>query len=116
MTLADGLAWLDRHINLEATAGRVEGLSLERMRKLVELLGDPQQSYPVIHITGTNGKGSTAPMITGRLAGAGLTGGTSPSPHLQRINERIARNAEPIDDEELAALLADLERIEPTVG
>jgi dihydrofolate synthase/folylpolyglutamate synthase len=116
VTLTDGLAWLDRHINLEATAGRVEGLSLERMRKLVELLGDPQQSYPVIHITGTNGKGSTARMITSLLAEAGLTVGTYTSPHLQTINERIARNAEPIDDEELAALLADLERLEPVVG
>src|SRR3989442_1773065 len=74
--LGDGLAWLDRHINLEATAGRIEGLSLERMRKLVEFLGDPQQSYPVIHITGTNGKGSTARMITGLLAEAGLMVGT----------------------------------------
>jgi dihydrofolate synthase/folylpolyglutamate synthase len=116
MTLTDGLAWLDRHINLEATAGRVEGLSLERMRKLVELLGDPQHSYPVIHITGTNGKGSTARMITGLLAEAGLTVGTYTSPHIQRINERIARNAEAIEDDELAALLADLQRLEPVVG
>jgi dihydrofolate synthase/folylpolyglutamate synthase len=116
VALADGLAWLDRHINLEATAGRIEGLSLERMRKLVELLGDPQHSYPVIHITGTNGKGSTARMITGLLAEAGLTVGTYTSPHLQRINERIARNAEAIGDDELADLLADLERLEPVVG
>jgi dihydrofolate synthase/folylpolyglutamate synthase len=116
VTLTDGLSWLDRHINLEATAGRIEGLSLERMRRLVELLGDPQESYPVIHITGTNGKGSAARMITGLLAESGLTVGTYTSPHLQRINERIARNAEPIDDEDLAALLADLERLEPVLG
>ena len=45
MTLGDGLAWLDRHINLEATAGKVEGLSLERMRQLVDVLGDPQDDY-----------------------------------------------------------------------
>jgi len=116
VTLADGLAWLDRHINLEATAGKVEGLSLERVRRLVGVLGDPQQSFPVIHITGTTGKGSTARMITGLLAEAGLAVGTYTSPHLQRINERIARNAEPIDDDELADLLADLERLEPLVG
>lgn len=116
MALADGLVWLDRHINLEATAGRIEGLSLERMRRLVEVLGDPQASYPVIHITGTNGKGSAARMITALLAESGLSVGTYTSPHLQRINERIARNAEPIDDEDLAALLADLERLEPVVG
>ncbi|MEY2420763.1 MAG: dihydrofolate synthase / folylpolyglutamate synthase [Acidimicrobiaceae bacterium] len=116
MTLADGLNWLDRHINLEATAGRIEGLSLERMHRLAEVLGDPQNGYPVIHITGTNGKGSTARMVTGLLAEAGLTVGTYTSPHLQRINERIARNSEPIDDEELAALLADLERLEAVVA
>ncbi|MEY2451346.1 MAG: dihydrofolate synthase / folylpolyglutamate synthase [Acidimicrobiaceae bacterium] len=116
MTLTDGLAWLDQHVNLEATAGRVEGLSLERMRRLVEVLGDPQQSYPVIHITGTNGKGSTARMITGLLAEAGLSVGTYTSPHLQRINERIARNTDAIDDDELAALLVDLQRLEPVVG
>jgi dihydrofolate synthase/folylpolyglutamate synthase len=116
VTLTDGLAWLDQHINLEATAGRVEGLSLERMRRLVEVLGDPQQSYPVIHITGTNGKGSTARMITGLLGEAGLSVGTYTSPHLQRINERIARNTVAIDDDELAALLVDLQRLEPVVG
>jgi dihydrofolate synthase/folylpolyglutamate synthase len=116
VTLTDGLAWLDQHVNLEATAGRVEGLSLERMRRLVEVLGDPQQSYPVIHITGTNGKGSTARMITGLLAEAGLSVGTYTSPHLQRINERIARNTDAIDDDELAALLVDLQRLEPVVG
>jgi dihydrofolate synthase/folylpolyglutamate synthase len=86
------------------------------MRRLMGVLGDPQQSYPVIHITGTNGKGSTARMITGLLAEAGLSVGTYTSPHLQRINERIARNTEAIDDEELAALLADLQRVEPLVG
>ncbi|MEY2431626.1 MAG: dihydrofolate synthase / folylpolyglutamate synthase [Acidimicrobiaceae bacterium] len=86
------------------------------MRRLVALLGEPQESYPVIHITGTNGKGSTARMITALLTEAGLTVGTYTSPHLQRINERIARNGEAIDDAELAGLLADLERIEPSVG
>src|SRR5687768_6375174 len=86
------------------------------MRRLVEVLGDPQQTYPVIHLTGTNGKGSCARMIAGLLAEAGLTVGTYTSPHLQRINERIARNAELIDDDDLAALLTDLERLEPVVG
>ena len=116
VSLGDRLQWLDRHINLEATAGKVEGLSLERMRRLTEVLGEPQQAYPVIHITGTNGKGSTARMITGLLAEAGLTVGTYTSPHLERINERMARNDEPIADDDLEALLADLERIEPATG
>src|SRR5690348_16118947 len=56
---------LDRHVNLEKTgaiAGKVEGLTLEPMQRLMHVLGDPQKNYPIIHITGTNGKGSTARM------------------------------------------------------
>jgi dihydrofolate synthase/folylpolyglutamate synthase len=55
-------------------------------------------------------------MITALLAESGLTVGTYTSPHLERINERISRNNEPIDDEDLADLLADLERLEPAIG
>src|SRR4051812_10793077 len=85
------------------------------MRTLVAYLGDPQTSYPVIHLTGTNGKGSTAQLITRLLTEAGLTVGTYTSPHLERINERIARNGEPIADEELAAVLEDLRLLEPSL-
>lgn len=116
MTLADGLAWLDEHVNLEAKAGHIEGLSLDRMRTLVAYLGDPQTSYPVIHLTGTNGKGSTGQLITRLLTESGLSVGTYTSPHLERIDERIARNGEPIDDDDLAELLADLRRVESSVG
>ena len=55
-SLSESLAWLDEHINLEARAGNIQGLSLGRMRSLVDVLGDPQKAYPVIHLTGTNGK------------------------------------------------------------
>ena len=75
-------------------------------------MGDPQSAYPVIHITGTNGKGSTSQMITRLLMASGLTVGTYTSPHLERVNERIARNSEPIADDDFAeqvAAVADLE-------
>lgn len=89
-TYADALAWLDHHVNLEAVvAGRPEP-SLDRMRRLCEVMGDPQSAFPVIHLTGTNGKGSTARMITALLAARGLTVGTYTSPDLERINERLA--------------------------
>ncbi len=75
-------------------------------------MGDPQHAYPVIHITGTNGKGSTAQMITRLLMAQGLQVGTYTSPHLERVNERWTRDAVAIDDDELAeqiAAVADLE-------
>lgn len=87
---AEALEWLDGHVNLEAVvAGRPEP-SLDRMRQLCGLMGDPQASYPVIHLTGTNGKGSTTRMITALLAARGLAVGTYTSPDLERVNERLA--------------------------
>src|SRR6476646_5515163 len=110
--LDDALRWLSGHVNYESAgggppkAGSTGGLSLERMHALVDVLGEPQRSYPVVHITGTNGKGSTAQMITRLLMAHGLTVGTYTSPHLERINERISRNGEPIPDDELAEQIA----------
>lgn len=83
------------------SAGRADGLSLEPMAELMSIIGDPHRAYSVIHITGTNGKGSVARMITRLLMAAGLVVGTYTSPHLLDINERICRNLEPIDDDEL---------------
>lgn len=72
--------------------------SLGRIRALTELLGDPQHAYPVIHLTGTNGKGSTAAMIESLLRANGLRTGRFTSPHVTRVNERIAIDGEPIED------------------
>ncbi len=116
MDLSDALAYLDAHLNREATAGRIEGLHLDHMRRLTEVLGDPQRSYPVIHITGTNGKGSVARMVTALLVESGLSVGTYASPHLVDLNERIAWNGEPISDEDLAATIGHLAAIEPLTG
>jgi dihydrofolate synthase / folylpolyglutamate synthase len=113
LNLRDALAWLDRHINLEANAGRPTGASLERMREMARVLGDPQTAYPSIHLTGTNGKGSTARIATALLGSSGLSVGTYTSPHLERINERMSRNLEPISDEELAAAFSAVAAIEP---
>lgn len=108
MNLDAALRYLDQHTNLEATAGRAEGLSLERMARLVSVLGDPQRAYPVIHLTGTNGKGSVARMATELLRASGLSVGTYTSPHLERINERIAWDGEPIGDEELGRAIGSV--------
>ena len=116
MTFADlpeALSWLDSHIDFESNMPSRRALpSLDRMRTLATLLGDPHTAYPVIHITGTNGKGSTAAMVTSLLAARGLSVGTYTSPNLSRVNERLSRNGQPIDDESFTDLLDTLSRIE----
>ncbi|HKY13414.1 MAG TPA: Mur ligase family protein [Microthrixaceae bacterium] len=124
--LGAALARLDRTLNHEASsasgiaAGKIAGLSLEPMHELMTLLGDPHRSAPVVHITGTNGKGTVASMITELLVANGLSVGTYSSPHVDTINERLRRNGEPIDDEELALVLdsvmdlGDLARSSPS--
>jgi dihydrofolate synthase/folylpolyglutamate synthase len=73
--------------------------SLGRVRALTELLGDPQNAYPIIHLTGTNGKGSTAAMIESLLRALGLRTGRFTSPHVMTVNERITIDGLPISDE-----------------
>ncbi|MEI8239008.1 MAG: folylpolyglutamate synthase/dihydrofolate synthase family protein [Actinomycetota bacterium] len=113
MNYDQALEYLDAHASYEKT-GRIESPTLERMRVIVAAMGDPQLAYPVIHVTGTNGKGSTTQMIARLLMAHGLTVGTYTSPHLERLNERISVNCEPIGDDEFAeqiAAVADLEVI-----
>lgn len=113
MNYDQALAYLEEHANYENT-GRITSPTLSRIQALMDAAGSPQFSYPVIHITGTNGKGSTGEMITRLLMSYGLVVGSYRSPHLERVNERMTRNDEPISDEEFAeqiAAVADLEAI-----
>jgi len=82
---------------------------LDPTRRVLELLGDPQAAYPVIQLTGTNGKTSTSRMIESILRAYGLRTGLFTSPHLQRFNERIAIDGAPISNQALAANWADIE-------
>ena len=116
MALSEALEWLDRHVNLEATAGAVHGLSLDRMRKLAALLGEPQRDFPAVHVTGTNGKGSTAHLIGRLLTARGLYAGTYTSPHVSNLNERIGLAGEPIGDDMLAESLCDVRRVTTAAG
>lgn len=115
MDFPQALAYLDSHASYEKT-GRIDDPSLETITKMMSAMGDPQHAYPVIHITGTNGKGSTAQMITRLLMAQGLSVGTYTSPHLERINERIARDGEPITDEDLAEQVGAIADIEVLLG
>jgi len=73
--------------------------SLDRIEALVELLGDPQHAYPVVHLTGTNGKTSTSRMIDTLLRAAGLRTGRFTSPHVESMTERISIDGEPMSEE-----------------
>ena len=82
---------------------------LEPTRRVCELLGDPQHSAPVIHITGTNGKTSTSRMIEALLRAAGLKTGLLTSPHLVRVNERIIIDGLPVSNEAFVRNYRDIE-------
>nr|WP_157312960.1 folylpolyglutamate synthase/dihydrofolate synthase family protein [Microbacterium sp. MAH-37] len=85
----------------------------ERVARILTLLDDPQRNYRVVHITGTNGKTSTARMIESLLRAHGLRTGLFTSPHLERFTERIMIDGEPIAD---AAIADAWDEIEPFVG
>jgi len=89
------------------------GPTLDRIAALVDLLGHPERAQPVIQITGTNGKGSTAIIIDALLRAAGLRTGRFSSPHLQDITERIAIDGSPIAAEVFDDVWRD---IAPLVG
>jgi dihydrofolate synthase/folylpolyglutamate synthase len=116
-SLEDALAWLDGHIDFESKVPSRRALpTLDRMRELMTLLGDPQRAYPAIHLTGTNGKGSTAAMGTALLSARGLSVGTYTSPNLDRVNERISRAGSPIDDVSFIEVLHVLSLIESSLS
>jgi dihydrofolate synthase/folylpolyglutamate synthase len=82
--------------------------SLERIAAVMELLGDPQRTYPVIHLTGTNGKTSTTRIIETLLLELGLKTGRFTSPHLHSMRERIALSGNPISTEKFLAAYDDV--------
>ncbi len=82
--------------------------SLDRIRAFTELLGDPQRGYRSIHITGTNGKTSTARMIDALLRAFELRTGRFTSPHVEKMSERISIDGEPLDDDAFVRAFNDV--------
>ena len=88
---------------------------LDPVRRVLALLGDPQDAAPVIHLTGTNGKTSTARMIEAVLRAYGLRTGRYTSPHLQKVTERISIDGEPVSDETFVRVWGEILPIVQTV-
>jgi dihydrofolate synthase/folylpolyglutamate synthase len=81
---------------------------LSRIQQLLDVLGDPQRAYPTVHLTGTNGKTSTARMIDSLLRAHGLHTGRYTSPHLETVRERISLDGEPVSEERFVSVYAEV--------
>jgi dihydrofolate synthase / folylpolyglutamate synthase len=104
---------MDPHAYLDGLRPLAMRFGLERMERALTALGHPERRYPVLHVAGTNGKGSTCAMAAAALAAAGHRVGLYTSPHLARFNERIAVDGVPVDDAALAALIEEVRRACP---
>jgi dihydrofolate synthase/folylpolyglutamate synthase len=82
--------------------------TLDRITAFLDVLGNPQTAFPVIHLTGTNGKTSTSRMIDTLLRGLDLRTGRFTSPHVEKMSERISVDGEPLSDEEFVAAFNDV--------
>ncbi len=127
MDYRGAIAFLDQHTNLEGnrsgrfdsavaampTAGQVGGLSLKPMQDMLSVLGDPQNAYRTIHITGTNGKGSTARTCSQILRRMELSVGLYTSPNLDKVNERLSWDGNDITDEQFAQVMGLIAGVAP---
>lgn len=98
--------WLHSRIGLNFRSG------LGRMQRAVDLLGNPEQSCPIIHVTGTNGKGSTIAFMRELFVSHGKKVGTFTSPHIVSIHDRICINGEPISDVDFIRLAEQVKAME----
>ena len=101
--------WLHSRIGLNFRSG------LGRMQEAVDLLGNPEKSYPIIHVTGTNGKGSTIAFLRELFMEHGKKVATFTSPHIVSINDRICINGQPIADADFIRLAEQVKEMEKTL-
>lgn len=102
MDYSEAVAYLDSHIGAGIRPG------LERIERLVDLMGNPHRAYPVIHVAGTNGKTSTTRLVSAILTGHGLRVGSTTSPHLEGVEERLALDGVAASPEEFAEAVEDI--------
>ena len=101
--------WLHSRIGLNFRSG------LGRMQRAVDLLGNPEKTYPIIHVTGTNGKGSTIAFMRELFVAHGKKVGTFTSPHIISIHDRICINGQPIVDEDFTRIANQVKEMEKTL-
>ena len=115
-TQRDVIHFLDRRVNFERTpidAPVSQSFRLKPMRRLLTLIGRPQDRYDIVHVAGTKGKGSTSAMIASMVSKAGYCTGLYTSPHVHSLEERIVVDGHPITEEELVAVW---NRVSPAVA
>ncbi len=101
--------WLHSRIGLNFRSG------LGRMQQAVNLLGNPEKAYPIIHVTGTNGKGSTIAFMRELFAVHGKKVGTFTSPHIISINDRVCINGQAVADEDFIRIANQVKEMEKTL-
>lgn len=101
--------WMNSRIGLNFRSG------LDRMEKAVSLLGRPDKAYPILHVTGTNGKGSTIAILRQLLMAHGKKVGTFTSPHMISIHDRICIGDQPISDEDFTRIGQEVQQMEQTL-
>ena len=101
--------WLHSRIGLNFRSG------LGRMQGAVDLLGNPEKTYPIIHVTGTNGKGSTIAFMRELFVAHGKKVGTFTSPHIISIHDRICINGQPIAEEDFVRIANQVKEMEKTL-
>jgi dihydrofolate synthase / folylpolyglutamate synthase len=111
MNYREALAYLDTRAQYDKS-GAITSPSLDVIQRLMAVMGEPQHTFPSLHVTGTNGKGSTSQIISQLLAAHGLNVAVFSSPHLERVNGRMTYGGEAISDDDFAeqvGAIADLE-------
>src|SRR5262245_30885653 len=112
MDFPTAIDWWFQRVDYERKPPKPGELSLERVRKLLNRLGDPQDKLRIIHIAGSKGKGSTAAMFAAVGQAAGMKTGLFTSPHLINVRERVQINGEMISEDATAHLLTEIQAAE----
>jgi dihydrofolate synthase/folylpolyglutamate synthase len=113
MTYAEAIRFWFGRVNYEQKIPQFGDFKLERMRRLLDLLGNPHGRLRLVHVAGSKGKGSTSALLASILHQAGYRVGLFTSPHLVSVEERIQVDRQPIGPAELAALMDDIRAAAP---